>query len=119
MLVGAPVGGSVSDAMGKRLTRSRAEDPYLAIDFVGFAAGCNGVSAVSSWTLPNDLSRRHVGTLSGVLHNCSNIGGALSSVLTPCLATRFGWITALDFAAAFMLGVAPRWLFVHSERGID
>lgn len=141
ILLGGPLGGYVSDAMvrkfgqpwGRRLpviacaaascllllTGSRMEDPYAAIALLALAAGCNSVAAVSSWALPNDLSERHSGTLAGVLNTATNLGGALSPVLTPYLAARFGWIAALDFAAAFMLSIALLWLLVHPQRKID
>jgi MFS transporter, ACS family, glucarate transporter len=141
ILIGAPLGGFVSDAMvrkighpwGRRLpvlicatcsclllvVGSRMEDPYSAIGLLAVAAGCNSVAAVSSWALPNDLSERYAGTLAGILNTCTNLGGALSPVLTPYLAARFGWVAALDFAAGFMLGVGLLWMLVHPERRID
>ena len=141
MLIGAPLGGYVSDAMVRKLghpwgrrvpvgiaaagscllliTGSRMEDPYHAIGLLALAAGCNSVASVSSWTLPNDLSERYAGTLAGVLNTCSNLGGALSPILTPYLAARFGWVAALDVAAGFMFCVGVLWLLVHPERRID
>jgi ACS family glucarate transporter-like MFS transporter len=141
MLVGAPLGGGISDWMvrklglrwGRRLPvlvaacasclllilGSRMIDPYRAIALLAFAAGCNSVAAVSSWTLPNDLSDRHSGFLAGVLNTATNLGGALSPVLTPALAARIGWVGALDVAAAQMLCIALLWLLVHAERRID
>ncbi|MBI2690079.1 MAG: MFS transporter [Acidobacteria bacterium] len=141
ILIGAPLGGFLSDRMvrklghpwGRRLpvavaaacscvlliTGSRMEDPYKAIGLLAFAAGCNSIAAVSSWALPNDLSEKHAGTLAGILNTSTNLGGALSPVLTPYLASRFGWIVALDFAAAFMITLGLLWLLVHPERRID
>jgi len=141
ILIGAPLGGFVSDAMvrkighpwGRRLpvvlcaacscvllvVGSRMEDPYSAIGLLAVAAGCNSVAAVSSWALPNDLSERYAGTLAGILNTCTNLGGALSPILTPYLAARFGWVAALDFAGGFMLCVGLLWMFVHPERRID
>ena len=141
MLVGAPLGGAVSDWMVRRLGHpwgrrvpvvaaastsclllifgSRTADPYQAVGLLAFAAGCNSVAAVSSWTLPNDLSDRHSGFLAGVLNTSTNLGGALSPVLTPVLATRIGWVGALDVAAAQMLCIGLLWLLVRPERRID
>ena len=98
---------------------SRMENPYAAIGLLAFAAGCNSVAAVTSWAVPNDLSERYAGTLAGILNTCTNLGGALSPVLTPYLAIRFGWVSALDFAAGFMLCVGLLWMLVHPERTID
>jgi len=57
--------------------------------------------------------------LAGVLNTATNLGGALSPVLTPILATRYGWIAALDVSALFMISIAGLWLVVNSGRRID
>lgn len=141
ILAGAPLGGVISDRMvrklghpwGRRvpvgiaacasclllLVGSRLENPYHAIGLLALAAGCNSVAAVSSWALPNDLSDRHSGFVAGVLNTATNLGGALSPILTPVLAGRFGWVAALDFAALQMFSVGLLWLLVHPERRID
>ncbi|MFN0101510.1 MAG: MFS transporter [Bryobacteraceae bacterium] len=141
MLAGAPFGGLVSDWMvrkighpwGRRvpvviaacasclllIVGSRLTDPYHAIGLLALAAGCNSVAAVSSWALPNDLTDRHSGFLAGVLNTATNLGGALSPILTPVLAARFGWVTALDFAALQMFSIGLLWLLIHPERRID
>ena len=141
MLAGAPLGGFVSDWMVRRLGHpwgrrvpvvvaaclssmllvigSRLEDPYHAIALLALAAGCNSVAAVTSWALPNDLSQRHSGFLAGVLNTSTNLGGALSPILTPVLAARVGWVGALDFAAMQMVSIALLWLLVHPEKRID
>lgn len=141
ILLGAPLGGWLSDfgvkrlghPLGRRipvtvaafvscsllLVGSRMENPYAAIGLLALAAGCNSVAAVTSWAAPNDLSERYAGTLAGLLNMCTNLGGALSPVLTPYLAGRFGWVAALDFAAAFMLCVGLLWMVVDLGKRID
>ena len=141
MLAAAPLGGYWSDAMVRRIGHpwgrrlpvfitaflsctllivgSRLSDPYQAILLLALAAGCNGVCAVTSWALPNDLSEHYAGSVAGVLNTATNLGGALSPVLTPWIAQRFGWVTALDFAAGFMLCIVLLWFRIHPERRID
>ncbi|MBS1826346.1 MAG: MFS transporter [Acidobacteria bacterium] len=141
ILIGAPIGGYLSDRMVRQLgqpwgrrvpvviaafascalffTGSRLENPYHAIGLLAFAAGCNSIAAVSSWTLPNDLSDRYAATLAGVLNTSTNLGGALSPLLTPYIANRYSWVAALDVAAAFMIFVGLLWMLVHPERRID
>ena len=106
--------GQLSPPGSHRIAQRAGDDCPVAL-----AAGCNSVAAVTSWAVPNDLSERYAGTLAGILNTCTNLGGALSPVLTPYIANRYGWIAALDFAAAFMLSVALLWLLVHPERRID
>lgn len=141
ILIAAPLGGWISDRMvrrfgypwGRRIPvfvaalgsaslltlGSRAADPYFAIGVLAVAAGCNGIAAVSSWAMPNDLSEHHSGAVAGVLNTSTNLGGALSPVLTPFLADKYGWIAAIDFAAVFMVCICLLWFFVHPERRID
>lgn len=140
MLIAAPLAGVVSDRMVKRLGHpwgrripvlisattsavllvigSRLENPYHAVFVLAFAAGCNSVAAVSSWALPNDLSEHYSGSLAGILNTSTNLGGALSPVMTPIIASRYGWVAALDFAAVFMISIAVFWLFVNSSRRV-
>jgi ACS family glucarate transporter-like MFS transporter len=141
ILIAAPLGGWVSDRMVRNLGHpwgrripvfvsalgsatllaigARVQNPYFAIALLAVAAGCNSVAAVTSWALPNDLSEHHSGAVAGILNTTTNLGGALSPVLTPFLAARFGWITAIDFAAGFMFCICLLWFFVHPERRID
>ena len=141
MLVAAPLGGYWSDMMVRRLGQpwgrrlpvfiaalasclllivgSRITDPYLAILLLALAAGCNGVCAVSSWALPNDLSEHYSGSVAGVLNTSTNLGGALSPMLTPWIAQRLGWVAALDLAAGFMLCIVLLWFLIHPEQRID
>jgi ACS family glucarate transporter-like MFS transporter len=141
MLVTAPLGGIISDRMvraighpwGRRVpvligailscaflvSGARLANPYAAIVVLALAGGCNIFVAVSCWALPNDLSRHFSGSLSGVLNMANNLGGAISPVLTPLIAVRYGWIAALDVAAAVILSMGALWLLIHPERGID
>jgi len=48
-----------------------------------------------------------------------HLGAAISPTLTPILAHRFGWESALYVAAALALLGALFWLGVHPERSID
>jgi ACS family glucarate transporter-like MFS transporter len=98
---------------------ARIPNPYYAVALLAVAAGCNGVAAVTSWALPNDLSEHYSGSVAGVLNTTTNLGGALSPVLTPFLATQYGWIAAIDFAAGFMICICLLWFLVHPERRID
>jgi len=141
MFVAAPVGGYWSDAMVRRLGQpwgrripvfiatscsclllsvgSRLSDPYHAIILLAMAAGCNGICAVTSWALPNDLSEHYSGSVAGVLNTATNLGGALSPILTPWVAQKYGWVAALDLAACMMLSVIFLWFRIHPERRID
>ena len=141
MLFSAPLGGYLSDRMvgilghpwGRRipvligsslsavllLIGGRIANPYLAIGTLALAGGCNIFVSVSAWALPNDLSRYHSGSLSGVFNMANNVGGAISPTVTPLIAGAYGWTAALDCAAIVMLGMGSLWLLIHPERQID
>src|SRR5581483_2282051 len=141
ILIAAPLGGHFSDLMllrfghpwGRRIpvlactvlcglliiSGSRIDNPYAAIVLFALAAGSNCVTAVSQWTLPNYISEHHAGSLAGVLNTTTNLGGALSPVLTPYIAARWGWIAAFDVAAGLMVVVFALWFLIHPERRID
>ena len=141
MLIAAPTGGYFSDLMVKKvghrwgrripvlsgavvsfvflIVGSRLTSPYAAILTLAVAGGCGTFISVTCWSLPNDLSRSFSGSLSGVFNMANNLGGAVSPLLTPAIATRFGWIAAFDTAAIAMLCMGALWLFVHPERSLD
>ena len=141
ILIAAPLGGWISDSMVRRLghrwgrrapvlvatvacaalvtTGSRVEHPYLAIVLLALGAGCNCIVAVTQWTLPNDISEHNGGAIAGVLNTTTNLGGALSPVLTPYIANRWGWIAAFDFSAALLCLVFAVWFVIDAERRID
>jgi ACS family glucarate transporter-like MFS transporter len=141
MLIAAPLGGIASDAMVRRfghpwgrripvmaaaLTASvlltvgaRITDPYVAISVLSVAGGCNTFIAVTCWALPNDLSRKFSGSLSGVLNMSNNLGGAISPILTPAIAMKYGWTTALDIAAVVIFCSGTLWLLINAAARID
>jgi ACS family glucarate transporter-like MFS transporter len=66
-----------------------------------------------------DLMRAYAGTVTGFVNMGIHLGAAISPTLTPFLAHRFGWASALYVAAALALFGALLWLGVNPERAID
>jgi ACS family glucarate transporter-like MFS transporter len=66
-----------------------------------------------------DLMRAYAGTVTGFVNMGIHLGAAISPTLTPILAHRFGWESALYVAAGLALLGALLWLGVHPERTID
>lgn len=141
MLIAAPLGGFASDRMVRRfghtvgrripvlgasvlaclllLAGGRIEDPYYAISVLAVAGGCNTFIAVTCWALPNDLSRLFSGSLSGIFNMANNLGGTISPILTPAIASAYGWTTALDLAAAIILCSGLLWIFIDAGCRLD
>jgi ACS family glucarate transporter-like MFS transporter len=136
-----PLGGQISDRAvarwGKRRGRQSAvwlgaacsatllwagghtEDNTLAILLLAAAAGFNLFATAIWWAACNDLTQNFSGSLSGLMNMCGNLGGWLSPIVTAYIATRVGWIQALDFAAIVTLVAPVLWLWVDAARGID
>jgi ACS family glucarate transporter-like MFS transporter len=61
-----------------------------------------------------DVCRDYAGSLSGFMNIAGDIGGAISPTLTRWIAGRFGWVAAIDVAAA--IGISGRfWFFVNAR----
>jgi ACS family glucarate transporter-like MFS transporter len=100
------------------LVGGRVQNPYWAVCILSAGAGFNAFATVSWWATTIDVCRDYAGSLSGVMNMAGNIGGAISPALTPWLAGRFGWITAIDVAAA-TIGIAGLfWFFVNAEESV-
>jgi ACS family glucarate transporter-like MFS transporter len=87
----------------------------LAILLLAGAAGFIGFATPSWWATCNDLTRNFSGSLSGLMNMCGNVGGWIAPILTPYLATHFGWRQALHFAALPSLIAGILWFMVSAD----
>ena len=119
-----PLGGLLSD----RLTKSygaqfgRRIVPILGLSFgaallyvgshrVGFAAavclalacGLGACCEGPFWATVTDLEPEQVGGASSILNTGAQVGGLLAPVLTPFIAERFGWRSALYAGCLFAI----------------
>ena len=97
---------------------SRVENASLAAVTLAAGAGALYVSQSSYWSVTADIAGQHSGVVSAVMNMGAQIGGALTTSLTPWIAQEFGWTWA--FLAAALLGVAGAiaWLGVDPEAKI-
>lgn len=65
------------------------------------------------WATMTQLSGEHSGIAGGTMNFGSNIGGAISPALTPWLAQRIGWESALTLTAGLALVAGLLWLGVR------
>ena len=61
------------------------------------------------------MGGRSAGTVSGLMNMGAQIGGAVTSSLTPAIANKFGWTASFLVAAGLCALGAVAWLFVHPE----
>lgn len=139
--VAAPLGGWLSDRLsqrfGKKIGRcsvggsglllsgggifvgAAATDPYVAVLFLSVGGGALFFSSSVIFATAIDLARAYAGAVTGFVNMGIHLGAALSPTLTPILAHRFGWASALYVAAGLALLGAAFWLGVHPERTIE
>ncbi len=141
MALMTPFGGLVSDAAARRLGRRRGrrsavwvglissgtllwlgshtKDNHVAIVLLAIAAGFIGFASTGWWAVCNDLTRDFSGSLSGLMNMGGNLGGWISPVLTAYIATRFGWMRALDFAGLLTLLAGGLWFLVDADEKLE
>jgi len=69
------------------------------------------------WATMTQLSGERSGIAGGTMNFGSNLGGMVSPVLTPWLAGRVGWETALSLTAGLAVAAGLLWLGVRVESG--
>jgi MFS transporter, ACS family, glucarate transporter len=132
MAVSCPVGGWLSDALtarhGSRWGRgvvgasgmtmgaatmtigALSASAVPAVLFLSLSAGCLYFAIGAFWTATVDISKRHAGTLSGLMNTGANLGGVVAATLTPWIAVRLGWPSAFVGAALITLAGASMWV---------
>jgi MFS transporter, ACS family, glucarate transporter len=141
MASGSPLGGVVSDALtrwhGKRWGRcgvaifgialagiflvvgSRVDSASLASVVLAGGAGALYLSQSSFWSVTADIAGRSCGLVSGVMNMGGQIGGAVTALLTPAIADRFGWTASFLVAAVLCAVGSLAWLLVDPERTLS
>jgi ACS family glucarate transporter-like MFS transporter len=134
---GSPLGGLISDMLtrrfGKRVGRcglacvamilcgifivlgTQASSVALATCVLAGGVGTLYVSQSSFWSVSADLGGESAGSLSGVMNMGCQLGGAITSSLTPAIASRFGWTTSFIVSATLCIAGGAMWLVVHPE----
>jgi ACS family glucarate transporter-like MFS transporter len=84
---------------------------------VTLAAGVGGlyISQSSYWSVTADIAGRNAGVVSSIMNTGAQVGGAVTTTLTPWLAERFGWSAGFLAAALLAFAGAFAWLGVNPE----
>jgi MFS transporter, ACS family, glucarate transporter len=100
---------------GLLIAGSHAASATLAA--VTLAAGVGGlyISQSSYWSVTADIAGRNAGVVSSIMNTGAQIGGAVTTTLTPWLAERFGWSAGFLAAALLSFAGALAWLGVNPE----
>jgi ACS family glucarate transporter-like MFS transporter len=79
----------------------------------GFAACCEG----PFWATVTEMAGEHVGSASSILNAGAQVGGFFAPVLTPMIASRFGWSWGLYAGVAVVCSAVVALYFVKMESG--
>jgi ACS family glucarate transporter-like MFS transporter len=135
MTLCSPLGGWIADALSKRFGRrvgrcglgvvgmagaavfitlgTQAESAQLATIFLALGIGAQFLSQSSYWAVTADIAGRSAGSVSGLMNMGNQTAGAITAILTPWIAQRFGWTASFLVAAGFCAMGALAWLLVN------
>lgn len=138
-VVAIPVGGILSDAAVVRWGTEwgRRSVPFVALCTAALflvigARASNAMLAALAltactvlvlctegpfWATMTQLSGKQSGVAGGVMNFGCNLGGMVSPALTPWLAQRIGWGSALSFTAGLAVVAALLWLGIRVRNG--
>ncbi|PCD03426.1 MFS transporter [Sphingomonas spermidinifaciens] len=141
MTVGCLGGGVLNDAISKRrglyagrsglamvafvltglflLVGSRVDNAPLAVLVLALGGGAIYLSQSSFWSVTADIAGRHTGVVSGLMNVGCQVGGAITSSLTPWIAAQYGWVAAFGTGAAIVLVGTLAWAVVDPNRLIE
>ncbi|MSR13913.1 MAG: MFS transporter [Gammaproteobacteria bacterium] len=141
MAIASPLGGWLSDAVGKRYGKrwgrsgvgcismlltsvfvffgAATDNAILAVVFLSASTGTMMLGIAACWATTIDLASRYAGTAAGVMNMGGNLAGTVSPSLTPYLAQHYGWSSALYVMSGLSLLGALLWLGVHPAREIE
>ena len=137
MTVGSMVGGVASDWLAHHVSPrvGRCYLPAFALFLTGIllaigstvqsavaatallagAAGALYLSQSSFWSVTADFAGEHSSVVSGTMNMACQIGGAVTSSLTPMIAARFGWQASFLTATVLAILGAAAWLLVNPK----
>ena len=67
------------------------------------------------WAMMINISGKNSGKAGGIMNMGSNLGGLISPMLTPLIASYIGWENALHVAAVLSLIAAGLWLGIKPQ----
>ncbi|UUL83126.1 MFS transporter [Sphingomonas qomolangmaensis] len=141
MTAGCLLGGVLNDAISKRrglyagrsglamvafvltgiflLIGSRVDNAPLAVLVLAMGGGAIYLSQSSFWSAAADIAGQHTGVVSGLMNVGCQLGGAITSSLTPWIAAQYGWVAAFGTGAAIVLVGTIAWAVVDPRRPIE
>ena len=87
----------------------------ISVGALSLSIACLMSAESSFWSSAVYLAEGRVGVLSGIMNTTGIAGGIISTSITPVLAQRFGWGTALGSGTLMAFLCAGLWIFVSEK----
>jgi len=100
---------------GLLIAGSHATSAKLAAFTLAAGVGALYISQSSYWSVTADIAGGNAGVVSSIMNMGAQVGGAVTTTLTPWLAERFGWSAGFLAAALLAFAGAFAWLGVNPE----
>lgn len=130
----SPVGGWIADILTRRYGRrvgrcgvavvsialsavfialaTQVESAQLASIVLAAGVGALYLSQSAFWAVTADIAGSSAGSASGLMNMGGQIGGALTAISTPWIASQFGWTASFLVAAVLAAAASVAWLLV-------
>jgi ACS family glucarate transporter-like MFS transporter len=95
------------------------QSAQLASVILAGGAGAVYLSQSSFWSVTVDIGGTSSGSISGFMNMGNQIGAAITAILTPWIATRYGWTASFLVAAALCVVGALSWLVIDPVRTLQ
>jgi MFS transporter, ACS family, glucarate transporter len=136
-LLGGVINDKLSKVYGKRIGRcgiaafalfltavllvlgSQSTSAQLASLVLAGGAGALYLAQSSYWSVTADIAGSRAGSTSGFMNMGAQVGGGVTTVLTPLIAQHLGWTYPFIFAAILSLLGALAWLLVDPRKTLD
>jgi MFS transporter, ACS family, glucarate transporter len=131
----SPLGGWISDVLtkrfGERIGRcgigvvglglaaifvalgTQVESARLASVCLALGVGAQYLAQSSYWAVTANIAGPSAGSVSGLMNMGGQIGGALTSILTPYIKDHYGWTASFMTAAVLCAIGSISWLMVN------
>lgn len=141
VLLLAPLGGMVSDLAVRKFGRRRGRQTAVwlgmtfsatfvwagghvannavAISLVAIGAGFNMFASISWWATCIDVAPNFAASLGGLMNMCGGLAGFVAPIITAYVATRFGWIWALNSIAILCVASSLVWFMVNADENLE
>ncbi|MBI2686447.1 MAG: MFS transporter [Acidobacteria bacterium] len=88
------------------------------VALLSLAFGFCAIADVVYWSAVISISGTQVGAACGLMNTGGNLGGGIAPVLTPMIASAYGWSAGLYFGAVIALIGLFAWLFINPQKTV-